>query len=91
VVLVGGKRGHAEWVDDYVACYNHLGMQNRSKKMPISHVVELTLHIVLINIMWVVESIGLPFASRRQLDYVVIIMSPTIYNWCVIVLENMKD
>jgi hypothetical protein len=78
-------------VNDYVACYSHLGMQKRSKNMPISHVVDLTLHIFLLTITRAIESIGPPFTSRSQLYYVVMILSPIVYNWCVIVLEKMKD
>jgi hypothetical protein len=59
--------------------------------MPISHLVDLTLHIVLLTITQAIESTRPTFASRRQLYYVVMSLSPTLYNWCVVVLETMKE
>jgi hypothetical protein len=78
-------------VDEYVALHCHLGRQKRKNKLPISQVVDLTLCTMLFTITWAIGSTRPHLASRIQVDYAVMSLSPTVYNWCVVVLVNMKD
>jgi hypothetical protein len=52
MVLVGGKRGGAERVDDYVTHYCHPGTHKRNNKMSIGQVMDLTLCTILFTITW---------------------------------------
>jgi hypothetical protein len=50
VVLVGGRRGSADWVDDYVEHNYHPSMQKSNNKFSINQVVDLTLCTILFTI-----------------------------------------
>jgi hypothetical protein len=80
LVLVDGKIGGVDRVDDYVMPYCHSGTRKRSNKIPIGQVMDLTLFTILFTITWG-EGITRPhMASRSQVDYVVMSLSPTVYN-----------
>jgi hypothetical protein len=91
VVLVGGKRGGIDRVDDYVVHYCHPRTHKRNNKLTIGQVMDLTLHTILFTITWAVGSMGPHLASRSQVDYAVMSFSPTVYNWCAVILANMKE
>jgi hypothetical protein len=76
VVLVGGKRDGAKWVDDYMARYYHLDMKKSRNNLPISQVVDFTLGTILLTITLATGSTGSHLDSRSQVDYAVMILVP---------------
>jgi hypothetical protein len=55
------------------------------------HVTDLSLWTILYTITWEVGSMGPHLASRSHVSYVMMCLSPTIYNWCSGILVNMKE
>jgi len=91
VNLKGGGHGAGTLtIQEYINTYYFVGTQKMRSQVPIKNIEYSNLKIILLMIARASSSMEPHLASRPQMNYVVECLCPTMFDWCIGILTNMK-
>ena len=90
-VSFGGQGGSGESVDSYVNDLCMPGTCKEGGKLPIHHVTNVALQTIPFMVTRLVGSTSTHLASKRQVVASLRAMDGVVFNWCLGLLENLKD
>ena len=85
-----GRGGDPMSVQDYVDTYCMPGSQKNGSCIPIVHVANFPLQVVVSTIVWVAVYSSLHLSTRTKMRVVVECLQRTVFDWCSGVIPIMK-
>ena len=86
-----GRGGSGVSMDSYVNDLCTLGTRKQGGKLPIQHVTNVALKIILFKVTGMARSTSAHLASKGQVLISLRAMDGVVFNWCLGLLVNLKD
>ena len=90
-VEFGGRGGGGEPVDSYIRYLCVDGTHRQGGKLPIQHVIDISLHTILYIVTRIVGSTSAHLASKSQVFMSIRATEGVVFDWCSGLLANLKD
>ena len=90
-VYFGVWGGSRESIDSYVSDLCVLGTRKQGGKLPIKHVIDVSLKTILFIVTWLVGSTSTHLDSMSQVLISLKATNGVVFDWCSGLLANLKD
>jgi hypothetical protein len=77
-------------IEEYIDTHCLVGNEKVRSQLPIQAINNLSLNIVILILTRITGSNSLQQASRPLMFYSVECLRPMVYDWCTLILDNMK-